>query len=284
MKIAIIGSAPSSIRLAPYQDPTWQIWGCSPGTYAVMPRCDTFFELHRWEPGVIGKPETQKPWFSPEYVAWMAQRPVVWMRDIVPQIPGSKILPVDDLISKYGSYFFTSSIAWMLAMAINAIQEDRKVRTPTIKVEGAHEDSIGLFGVDMAANEEYADQRPGCQFFVQLARQLDIEIIVPPESDLMAPPMLYGIGETDHMMVKMTERRREIETRLANANAGIGNLTREAAFLTGALDDINYVVKTWVNKSEAYGADFKNILNDKRHGSPQGIAGFVDEFGKLHKV
>lgn len=258
MKLAIIGSAPSSIRHAPYNDPSWQIWGCSPGTYAVMPRCDVFFELHRFEPGVIGRPETQKPWFSPEYVAWMARQKLVWMQDKIPEIPGSQRLPHEKLITKYGSYFFTSSIAWMLAMAIEAIQES-----------GDKDNAIGLYGVDMAANEEYADQRPGCQFFVQVAYQLGISIVIPPESDLLAPPMLYGIGESDHMMVKLTERRRELEGRLAGAQARLSSANGEVQFLTGALDDINYMTKTWVNKGSIHVTDFKTIFDKPVIEEPQ---------------
>jgi hypothetical protein len=32
-KIAVMGSAPSSVALAPFGDPSWEIWGCSPGLY-----------------------------------------------------------------------------------------------------------------------------------------------------------------------------------------------------------------------------------------------------------
>ena len=95
MKIAILGSAPSSLSLAPFGDETWKIWGCSPGVYPFCPRADAWFELHRWEPGVVGKPETQKPWFSPEYVLWMAQREPnrcpVWMAEPTPAEIASRI-------------------------------------------------------------------------------------------------------------------------------------------------------------------------------------------------
>lgn len=148
MKIAILGSAPSSLHLAPFGDPSWKIWGCSPGVYAALSRCDAFFELHRWEPGLVGKPHTQKQWFSPEYVAWMGQRDPqecpVWMYQPVPEIPASRALPIDDIKAKYGTYFLTSSISIMLACAIEDILEAREM--------GDHsEHSIGLFGVDMAA-------------------------------------------------------------------------------------------------------------------------------------
>jgi len=153
MKLAIIGSAPSSIGLAPFSDPEYKILACSPGVYPQLPRCDAFFELHRFEPGVVGKPSTQKPWFSPEYVAWMGMQKLVWMYDVVPQIPGSRRLPVEDLEAKYGTFFFTSSIAWMMACAIEDILEERAQR----RADGLDplQDVIGLWGVDMSACTSY---------------------------------------------------------------------------------------------------------------------------------
>lgn len=262
MKIAILGSAPSSVRLAPYGDASWEIWGCSPGVYAVAPRVEVWFELHRWEPPVLGRADMQKPWFSPEYCAWMAQRPKVYMADKVPEIQGSIRLPQEELLRKYGSYFFTSSIAWMLAMAIESILAHRESNKNSPQ-QSNEKDHIGLWGVDMAANEEYADQRPGCQFFIQIAHQLGIEVTIPQESDLMAPPMLYGVGETSHMMIKLTARRGELEGRLNHCRASIANLSKEEAFLMGALDDLAYMQKTWVQRGESFASDFRGLFNSK---------------------
>jgi hypothetical protein len=256
MRIAIIGSAPSSIRKAPYSDPSWKVWGCSPGAYAVVGRSDVWFEIHRFEPPVIGKPDQQRPWFSPEYVMWLAQHPKVVMLNKEPMIPNSIALPVDDLIARYGHYNFTSSIAWMMAMAIDEIQEARQFRPQGLK----QVDEIGLWGVDMSATEEYGYQRSGCQFFVQLASALRIKINLPPESDLMVPPPLYGVSEINHVNIKMLERKREIEGRLANAHATLANAQNETMFLKGALDDINYVLNTWTHQGDAMAANFPQIF------------------------
>lgn len=244
-KIAILGSAPSSVNLAPYSDPSWTIFGCSPGVYAVAARVDAWFELHRWEPGVIGRAGTQVPWFSPEYVAWMGKQPNVWMYDAVPEIPGSKRLPVEDLTAKYGTYFFTSSIAFMLACAIEDILEDRAVTGDM----GA----ISMYGVDMAASEEYGYQRAGCQHFLLLAADLGIDIYVPPESDLLRPMPLYGISESSHWMIKNTARKRELEGRLNGAKNTLENVKQEIAFLSGALDDMKYHMDTWCEDRQGKG-------------------------------
>lgn len=257
MKIAILGSAPSSLSLAPFGDPRWKIWGCSPGVYAAARRCDAWFELHRWEPPTIGVPESQKQWFSPEYVAWMAMRDPahcpVWMYDAVPQIPASRRLPIEDLVDKYGSFFFTSSISIMLACAIDNILESRgaiesaasRVTAQVGNSGGDEEDEIGLWGVDMAASEEYGYQRAGCQYMLLLAGDLGIRITVPPESDLLRPMPIYGICESSHWHIKNLARQRELQGRLAQAEAQQAAINGSVHFLRGAIDDLNYQMLTW---------------------------------------
>lgn len=263
MKIAILGTAPSSMMLAPFGDPAFKIWACSPGTYPYIPRCDAFFELHRPEFGEVGKPATQKPWFSPEYVQWLGlQRCNVWMQQPVPQVPQSRALPVDELLSRYGSYFFTSTIAWMLACAIEDVLQDRNAVKESASKEfdagqrnfcSPEPDVIALYGVDMAANEEYGYQRAGCQHFMLLAADLGIKIVVPPESDLLRPMPLYGIDEGSHWMIKATARKRELEARLAQVTAAAANATGEMHFVRGALDDLDYHMKTWGDGREGMG-------------------------------
>tara|TARA_R110000868_G_scaffold411755_1_gene708908 strand:- start:25744 stop:26658 length:915 start_codon:yes stop_codon:yes gene_type:complete len=247
LKIALIGSAPSSVGLAPYGDPSWQIFGCSPGVYPHARRVTAWIELHRWEPGVIGCPETQKPWFSPEYVGWMAKLPLVWMAAPVREIPGSRALPVDTLTARWGTNWFTSSVAYMMAMSMDSILDIRARRaagTEPALLEG-EKDAIALYGVDMAATEEYGYQRAGCQYFIMMADLLGINVVLPAESDLLRPMPLYGIMESSHWHIKNTARKRELEGRLAGVTQSMQNCMREEAFLRGALDDLKYQMDTW---------------------------------------
>lgn len=230
-KIALIGSAPSSVKLAPYDDPEWEIWACSPGVYGVAPRTDAYFELHLWEPPVPGKPGTGKPWFSPEYCEFLARyKGTVWVAQPVPEIANAVVYPFDEMIAKYGPFFFTSSLSWMLALALQ--------RTGVTE--------IGLWGVDMSATEEYQLQRPGCWHFITEAMKLGIKVTVPPESDLLQPPFLYGLNETSPMAIKLTARRAELQSRLSDAQAREAAASREMLFYQGALDDLQYFWNTWV--------------------------------------
>ena len=230
-KIALIGSAPSSVRLAPYSDPTWEIWGCSPGVYGVAPRSEAWFEMHRWEPQIPGKPGTGQVWFSPEYCEFLARyRGPVWMADpLPPEVPNARAYPVDDMIAKYGPFFMTSSLSWMFALALE--QDDIE--------------EIGLWGVDMSASEEYGYQRAGCQYFITEALKRGIKVIVPPESDLLQPAYFYGITETTPMMIKLTARMKELKERKAHCDQQAAAARDQAIFLSGAIDNVDYMIKTW---------------------------------------
>lgn len=244
MKIAVIGSAPSSVKLAPFGNPEWIIYACSPAVYPQAPRVDVWFELHRWEPGEVGKPETQKTWLSPEYVQWMAKQKDVVMTNPVPEIPNSRAIPWQHLVRKYGAYNFTSSLAYMTAMAIDAISDDRALRDAD---EDGPRDQIGIWGVDMSAHEEYGYQRSGMQFFIQLAANLNIDVILPPESDLLQHPPLYGVSESWGVHIKLMQRQRELSHRVNLLDGQIASATREKTYLQGALDDVNYMMGTWIN-------------------------------------
>lgn len=219
MKIAILGSAPSSLSLAPFDDPSWTIWGCSPGAAANIRRADAFFELHRWG----------QEWLTQEYRQWLGSfNAPVYMIEKVAEVPNSVVYPKDDMVNEFGPYFFTSTPAWMLALAIKMQPEE-----------------IGIWGIDMAAAGEYSEQKPGCIHFIQIAKDRGIKITVPQESDLLRPPPLYGFSEADPKMIKFLERKAELEKRISYSLEAIKGHTELATFLKGALDDHSYHMQTW---------------------------------------
>ena len=222
-KIALIGSAPSSVALTPFDDGTWEIWACSPGAYPHLKRCDMFFELHKWEPN--------EPWFSTDYINFLKGLSVpVQMFDVQDDIPGAVRYPAEEMFKEFGPYFFTSSLAWMAALAITK--------------GGA--DAIGFWGVDMSAKEEWEGQKQGCHYFIQKARDRGIAVIAPHESDLLRPTPAYGLCECDPMYIKMRARERELTQRYHAAAAIMQQKQQECQHLAGALDDAQYMAKTWI--------------------------------------
>jgi len=230
-KIILLGTAPASMNLAPFNS-DWEIWSCSPGTYANGQYFHKFFELHRWEPG--------QPWLSEGYVDFLKKfEGDVIMSKVVEDIPNSKQLPYRELVAKYGPYFFTSSLAWMCAMAI----EEKP-------------DKIAFFGVDMGSTTEYHDQRMGCQYFATLARARVIEVGVPPESDLLRPAPLYGVCEYSHVWIKQTVRAKELAGRLTEAKQIAEAKTHEIKFLEGALDDQDWNLHSFFGAMDSIECEF----------------------------
>lgn len=220
MKIAVVGSAPSSVSLAPYSDPSWTIFGCSPAGVPAIKRCDEWFELHHW---------TGPNRFPTDYLMFMAMfKGPVWMIEKRPEI--SKSINLDLTLHKkeFGPYFFTSTIAYMLAEAI--------LREPK---------EIGIFGVDMQASGEYEHQRPGCHYFIQEAERRGIKVTVPPESDIIQPPPFYGFCEADPKWQKMLSKSKELKQRIANAKETARASELHAAKLEGADQMLEYFRRTW---------------------------------------
>lgn len=188
--------------------------------------------MHKWEPG--------KPWLPSDYTSWLAcmKTPVVMLHH-VPDIPTSIPYPKEEIMRKFAAAqdgkaaaaFFSSSISWMLALAIEQ-----------------NPDEIGLFGVDMsAAEEKYTNQKAACQYFIGLARGRGITVTIPPQSDLDRPTPLYGYCELDPMHAKLLARSEELNARLNDATNRFKQAEMEMYYLRGAAEDTNYVSQTWVS-------------------------------------
>lgn len=259
MKIALIGSAPSSIHLAPYKDasyqqfmggktqiqpPTphidedWRIWACSPGAYGQVQRCDAWFELHRWEPG--------QPWFSPEYVQFMRQfKGPVYTGGVVDELPQHVVFPIKEVEAEFSSYFLTSSLSMMFALAILQCKQVDDQRTALELDKEQH--TIGMWGVDMAATEEYGYQRAGCQFFILEALRRGVTVFIPPESDILRPMPVYGMCEWDHQWIKSTARLRELQQRQQQHDMQVQQGQQGLMFMKGAIENQRYTMDTWTS-------------------------------------
>lgn len=234
LKVALVGTAPSSRLLAPFADPSWKIWACSPGNMNGLPRYDAWFEIH----GNLLWPENKH--YGEPYVEWLKKLTVpIYMHEKWPTpeggyvnlkdiVPNAIVYPKDDMVKKFGGDFFTSSFAWMMALAIDM---------------GASE--IALYGIDMASRDEYILQRPGFYFFRYIAQSRGIKISAPNESDIMMSPGLYGYSDVTPFARKLHARRKEIRDRIAQMENEKARLMENSVYLKGADEDIDYVLSIW---------------------------------------
>lgn len=225
LKVALIGTAPSSRMLAPFGDPSWTIWACSPGNMGILPRADAWFEVHKnlhWE---------EYRSYGLPYIDWLNKQTFpVYMQDRE-YCPRAEIFPMEAMVKEFGKDFFTSTFAWMMAFAI---------------YKGAKE--IALFGIDMASRDEYILQRPGFYFFRHLAQQRGIKVSAPHESDIMQSPGLYGFSEAMPFGRKILARKREVKGRIDQMIAERDKLSHNITYLQGAVEDIDYIESIWLGQ------------------------------------
>lgn len=234
LKVALIGTAPSSRMLAPYNDPSWKIWACSPGNMNTLPRVDLWFELHSnllW-------PECAS--YGVPYIEWLKQQKFpIYMQERWPTAEGNMVplqqivpnatgFPMNEMVAEFGDSFFTSSFAWMMALAI---------------MQGATE--ISLYGIDMASRDEYIRQRPGFFFFRYQAEKRGIKVSAPHESDIMQSPALYAYVDSTPFGRKIAARRQEVGGRVSGMIQQRDQLSSSITYLQGAQEDLDYFESIW---------------------------------------
>lgn len=167
MKVAIVCGAPITEMLAPFDDPTWEVWclGNRLNKYLdANKRISRVFEIHDY----LSERHDPK-----EYARWLVSHRI-------PIVVGEKfpmeVVPTDwyDWVifdykrseEIFGSIYLTSSPAYMMSQAI---------------AEGAT--YIALYGVDLNVNDhEYFWQRPCLEAWVGFARGKGINVIIPTQS------------------------------------------------------------------------------------------------------
>lgn len=125
---------------------------------------DLIFNIH--------KPELWEPWLLREAHRTMTAFP----RKV--SAPGERqflMFPAKELLAAYGPVF-GSSIAWMIAFATT-----QKPKT------------ISIFGVDMATEPEYIEQRDTLFYWIGRAEAHGISVIIPENRRIFFKDRIYGV-------------------------------------------------------------------------------------------
>jgi len=187
MKIAIVGSGPTG-ELAPFGDESWSMWTLA---FRDAPRSDAMFEMHARPKWVFHTADG--------YIEKLARASMpIYTLEPHGDIPHCVVYPLADVKASLApagaeADFFTSSLAYMLALAIFF------AFSGTEPVE-----EIGLFGADMCAEDEYAYQRPAMSYLVALARGRGVKVTLPPNSPLLRAHFTYGEHLGDHAFPQAT--------------------------------------------------------------------------------
>lgn len=211
-KVAIVGAALTSQHLAPYDDESWEIWGLNEIPY---PRVDRMFELHKWGDQ------------SPTEQAWLTSNKTVpvYMHHPVDQVPMAVQYPVEAIFKEFPRYF-TSSVPWMLALAL---------------YEGV--DELSIYGVD-AFDDEHVPFRAAIEYFIGLAQGRGIPVHIPPEADILKCRFQYGY-EYPVLLENINARHKELTEKAAHYEQERLQASLNKAFVQGALEIVGYMRKTW---------------------------------------
>lgn len=179
-KVCIVGYAENSRHLAWYDDPDCEIWGVNQ-VYRFIPRMDRNFQIHldwhnekKWAPGT-------------DQTKWITDAPIpTYMIAHDPTMPNSVTYPLDWVRGMLGLEappedpgagldYFTSSIAFMMALAI---------------AEGFEE--IGIYGIDLIIGREYFFEKSCVEFYMGIAHGRGIAVHRPENSALLWQSHRYG--------------------------------------------------------------------------------------------
>lgn len=192
MKIALLGTAKTSIMDAPFKDDSWEIWSLG-GNGNDIPRADKWFELH--DEDVL-----QSVGIAPESIKFLQEKgSSTVVQKQCAMFPNATAYPFEEAVTAFPRGYFTSSIAWMLAMAILQNPEE-----------------IGLWGIDMIGDDEYAYQKACCEYFVGIAEGKGIKVTIAKDSPLCRSERLYAFmdkGLSRELVIRRRELKNETERR-----------------------------------------------------------------------
>lgn len=152
----------------------------------------------------------------------------VWMRGVdmkkYNDVKNAKEFPFEKIVNFFETKYFTNTVSWMLGLVVLRAFEACGIDTskPCAQaIKGNHDKlkawpykKIAVLGVDMAVGwakrsngddalqNEYASQRPSCEYFIGLIKGLrmagiDTEIYIPKKSSLIKKYSMYGFEELD---------------------------------------------------------------------------------------
>jgi hypothetical protein len=219
-KVAIVGFAPSTMTDARsvFTDPDFEVWAINQLYVAfllIAEHATRWFQFHH-------RSSYQEAIRDHDHHNWLKtwsdtkERPVYMMRR-EHDIPYSVKFPrkeIKELIRPY----FTNTISWLIALA---------------EYEGF--EGIHVYGVDMAQDEEYMEQRPSVEYYLGRVDNTCIhsencdmakkrQLFVPARCDLLKNLWEYPYEDHQPFRQRIDSRRKELRERAEEAK----NLERNA--------------------------------------------------------
>jgi hypothetical protein len=222
--VCILGTA-STMKQAPFEDETFDMWGVS--SLTENPECkrlDRTFELH------------PRRYFGqlPVMVRLSKYKGPIYMQEHFEDIPNSVAYPREEVKAMFyldamgENLFVTNTITWMILLALYEGYQD-----------------IALFGVHMAHDTEYRYQAPSCSWALGIIQGYILSgkpytLHIPDESELLKARYEYGFDEPSELMLEMDTRRKRLLAGVEEADKKLKALELSKARTEGAAQEAGW--------------------------------------------
>lgn len=235
-RVAIVGFASSSRMMAPFGDPSWEIWGVNQLS-RYIPRATRWFEIHN------------RPMFEADivrdtnYIGWLRQcripvymDPLGFDAGLFADIPNAVRFPIEEATKRFGHRFigdqeerpyFTSTPAYMMALALMLGFEE-----------------IGVWGIDLVVGREYDYEKCCAEYFLGIAKGMGVKLALPNTTAMLKSKFRYGIDPTPEpgpFTPEMFEsRRKQLGERKQLLVNEIGKMQTEVNAIDGAFQENDF--------------------------------------------
>ena len=222
-KVALVGFASNTLHLVPWFDPEFEIWGMNQGHLNFPRRADRWFEMHSVEATADVR--------DPNYLQFLRDLTIpVYMIRTYDEYPTSVRYPIEEAIRFCGRDYFTSSVAFMMALAA---------------LEGFQE--VHLYGINLAIGDEYFYEKPCAEWWIGVLEGHGVKVYVPSASSLLKQFRRYGYSIDARpaqsfkvlLQARINEYRSRAEGFQANLNTVLGAM-REAEALQQIAEGLDH--------------------------------------------
>ncbi len=185
--VAMVGLAPTSCTLAPFDDEDVEIW-CLNEAHAFkwVKRATRWFQIHATESWqrYLAKRDVRG------HADWLKKNPwniPIYMQYFTPLVPNSISYPLHEVVDMVFKDFrrgdnkvkyFTSTLAYMMGIAL---AEGRSAYNP----DAEPFQRIEIYGIEMADEIEYVQQKACAEFWIGYALGLGVEVYTPPNCQIL---------------------------------------------------------------------------------------------------
>ena len=266
-KIAICGFASSSRHLMPFDDATWII-GAMNQFYRHCPRADYWFDIHHnWREGNVEGTDHPRALKQLGFPVFMVER--------ASDVPNSVRYPIERLIQKFGIDYFTSTVSYMIAWAIDEIDQAVEARLSTMPAQVSldgngriaqtaqdvaalikslyGEYTIGVFGIDLIVGDEYDFQKACAEFWLGVANARGIDVQIADTSALLKQRWRYGYQQEEDGGVlargDLLKRQAELAARIKAKQDEHAKIVAELQTYDGAYQEVSHHLQVWELRS-----------------------------------